>query len=152
MLACVSVVFVQACVSVVFVLACVSVVFVLACVSVHCSDHASNFLKWIVAHAVRKARVVPIGTIRVVPMGTIRVVPMGYGYNSSCTHKYNSSCTFVRVVPIGTIRVVPIGRDALASHAVSVYTGFSQAPSVAILAVGAEALSMTPSGDALFAS
>ena len=112
MLACVSVVFVQACVSVVFVLACVSVVFVLACVSVHCSDHASNFLKWIVAHAVRKAR----------------------------------------VVPIGTIRVVPIGRDALASHAVSVYTRFSQAPSVAILAVGAEALSMTPSGDALFAS
>ena len=128
MLACVSVVFVQACVSVVFVLACVSVVFVLACVSVHCSDHASNFLKWIVAHAVRKARVVPIGTTRVVPMGTIRVVP------------------------IGTIRVVPIGRDALASHAVSVYTRFSQAPSVSILAVGAEALSMTPSGDALFAS
>jgi len=56
------------------------------------------------------------------------------------------------MVPIGTIRVVPIGRDALASHAVSVYTRFSQAPSVAILAVGAEALSMTPSGDALFAS
>ena len=95
-----------------------------------------------------------------------------------CTHKYNSSCTYVpmgktrivhfelystgtirvvpigtiRVVPIGTIRVVPIGRDALASHAVSVYTRFSQAPSVSILAVGAEALSMTPSGDALFAS
>jgi hypothetical protein len=43
-------------------------------------------------------------------------------------------------------------RDALASHAVSVYTRFSQAPSVSILAVGAEALSMTPSGDALFAS
>ena len=60
----------------------------------------------------------------------------------------------IRVVPIhvGTIRVVPIGRDALASHAVSVYTRFSQAPSVSILAVGAEALSMTPSGDALFAS
>ena len=55
----------------------------------------------------------------------------------------------IRVVPIGTIRVVPIGRDALASHAVSVYTRFSQAPSVSILAVGAEALSMTPSGDAL---
>ena len=103
-------------------------------------------------------------------MGTIRVVPMGYGCNSSCTHKYNSSCTYVpmgttrivqlelystgtiRGVPIGTIRVVPIGRDALASHAVSVYTRFSQAPSVSILAVGAEALSMTPSGDALFAS
>ena len=78
-------------------------------------------------------------------------------YNSSCTHGYNSSCTHglwgtFRVVPIGTIRVVPIGRDALASHAVSVYTRFSQAPSVSILAVGAEALSMTPSGDALFAS
>ena len=71
-------------------------------------------------------------------------------YNSSCTHGYKSSCT--HGLCIGTIRVVPIGRDALASHAVSVYTRFSQAPSVSILAVGAEALSMTPSGDALFAS
>ena len=44
---------------------------------------------------------------------------------------------------IGTIRVVPIGRDALASHAVSVYTRFSQAPSFSILAVGAEAVSYT---------
>ena len=90
-------------------------------------------------------------------------------YNSSCTHGYSSSCTHglwhperqrasfkmvpkIAMVPICTIRVVPIGRDALASHAVSVYTRFSQAPSFSILAVGAEALSMTPSGDALFAS
>ena len=124
--------------------------FWLACVSVHCSDHASNFLKWVVAHAVRKARVVPIGTTRVVPMGTVRVVPMGYGTDmQSASFKMVPK---IAMVPIGTIRVVPIGRDALASHAVSVYTRFSQAPSVAILAVGAEALSMTPSGDALFAS
>ena len=74
-------------------------------------------------------------------MGTTRIVQL---------ELYSTGT--IRGVPIGTIRVVPIGRDALASHAVSVYTRFSQAPSVSILAVGAEALSMTPSGDALFAS
>lgn len=42
--------------------------------------------------------------------------------------------------------------DALASHAATVNRRFSQAYFLLILAVGAEALSMTPSGDALFAS
>ena len=42
--------------------------------------------------------------------------------------------------------------DALASHAATVNRRFSQACCSLILAVGAEALSMTPSGDALFAS
>ena len=83
-----------------------------------------------------------MGTIRVVP---IRTILCAHGYKSNCTYGYNSSCTH-------GYRAQGARRDALASHAVSVYTRFSQAPSVSILAVGAEALSMTPSGDALFAS
>ena len=73
------------------------------------------------------------------------------GRNFARQLKSGDGATFSKYF-MGTIRVVPIGRDALASHAVSVFTRFSQAPSLAILAVGAEALSMTPSGDALFAS
>lgn len=83
-----------------------------------------------------------MGTIRVVP---IRTILCAHGYKSNCTYGYNSSCTH-------GYRAQGARRDALASHAVSVYTRFSQAHSVFILAVGAEALSMTPSGDALFAS
>ena len=66
-------------------------------------------------------------------------------------------CGVVRCVPVALCVLLffmffVVGLNALASHAVSVYTRFSQAPFMSILAVGAEALSMTPSGDALFAS
>ena len=103
------------------------------------------FLRWIVAY----------GYSSNCTLGTIRVVPMGY--TSSCAQMGT-----IRIVPwvqfelypwgVGVRRAQGARRDALASHAVSVYTRFSQAPSISILAVGAEALSMTPSGDALFAS
>ena len=50
-------------------------------------------------------------------------------------------------------RVLFLSADfALASHAASVCGRFQEDPFSLILAVGAEALSMTPSGDALFAS
>ena len=79
------------------------------------------------------------------------------GYTSSCTQMGTTRLVLwvqFDLYPwgVGVRRAQGARRDALASHAVSVYTRFSQAPTVSILAVGAEALSMTPSGDALFAS
>ena len=84
-------------------------------------------------------RIVPWVQFELYPWGTLRVVPKWVQFE---------------LYPwgVGVRRAQGARRDALASHAVSVYTRFSQAPTVSILAVGAEALSMTPSGDALFAS
>ena len=70
-------------------------------------------------------------------------------YNSSCTHGYNSSCTHVvvhsaRLILSAKMRARFSCRSTLSSILCCAFP--------CILAVGAEALSMTPSGDALFAS
>ena len=92
------------------------------------------------------ARIVPWVQFELCPWGTLRVVPKWVQLDLYLVQ--------FELYPrgVGVRRAQGARRDALASHAVSVYTRFSQAPTVSILAVGAEALSMTPSGDALFAS
>ena len=91
-------------------------------------------------------RIVPWVQFELYPWGTLRVVPKWVQLDLYPVQ--------FELYPwgVGVRRAQGARRDALASHAVSVYTRFSQAPFMSILAVGAEALSMTPSGDALFAS
>ena len=86
-----------------------------------------------------------MGTTRIVPWVQFELYPWG-------TPRVKWVQLELYPWGVGVRRAQGARRDALASHAVSVYTRFSQAPFMSILAVGAEALSMTPSGDALFAS